>query len=216
MKREKQVEGAKERWWSLFLLDSIILHAERTLSGERHKLQLEYQQYSCTENGPCETSSQVDGYASVSKRRSFNQHLALQLSVFNSYIEAIGEANRDTVTLQDFSRPIHVTEVESSGWGSFSILKCKLIRDFNVKPMPFKMSASNDQPVPEAHVVPSTAIPDEILFAGGPNLSSGSPSAFPSFQSNQRAQAYNRPHSTGTGCVRSAILHAMSTITEQN
>ena len=68
------MEGAKERWWPLFLLDAIVFHAERAAPGRAsHNLQLEYKQYQ--DSGFDGDDSQVDGYAFIPKRRSFNQHL---------------------------------------------------------------------------------------------------------------------------------------------
>ena len=103
IKREKMVEGAKERWWPLFLLDSVVLQIERSivpLTGsyclQPHKLQAEIEKYTdINASSPMYANDanyrlrSAHAYHYVTRRRSFNQHLALQLSVYNSYIAAL-------------------------------------------------------------------------------------------------------------------------------
>jgi hypothetical protein len=131
-KREKQIEGGKSRWYPLLMLDSVVLHIERVSSQQPHKLQQEYALYKdlkATEpiGQEIPTSEQSDdlifsAYEAMPRRRSFNQHLALQISVWNVYIDSLreqyGTGPQKELTLVDLNRPILIENITESGWAS--------------------------------------------------------------------------------------------------
>jgi hypothetical protein len=131
VKRNRMVEGGKARWWHLLLLDAldVFIEMEETKQyseGKLTKLQKEHEQLKgCT-------MSTNGTFANVSKKRSFNQHLSLMLSVWSAFCEGAKASGVETAVFRcdpdgaPASVVIQVEGIEDAGYTSLPALQYRL------------------------------------------------------------------------------------------
>jgi hypothetical protein len=121
IKKSRMVEGGKRRWWELLLLDALGLYSDGNegkdyKDGKLQKIQRQHESL---------TNPKGQG----KPRRSFNQHLALQLAVWNAFCDAVtGPEYAGLLDAEDLPT-IHVGELKELQYDSFDAIKIRLMND---------------------------------------------------------------------------------------
>jgi hypothetical protein len=123
IKKSKMVEGGKERWWELLLLDALGLYCDGDGgkdydNGILNRLQKEHESLAGSSVEPSK------------HRRSFNQHLALQLSVWDAFCEAVRETSGSRnvfINPNQPAPPVRVSGIGELQYSSYEVLLHRLM-----------------------------------------------------------------------------------------